>query len=443
MTDRPAHAGRKVPAAGPLEVVAAAWVRAVNSIAPGPIILALSGGLDSVVLTRVGAPLLRERAFVPIVATLDHGWRGDVGLDELRFCERIATELGLDFEGGRSLPDPADRRDLGPEAEARTRRLSFLRAVARSRGAVWIALAHHEDDQLESQWMRWSSGREPLGMRPHRAPLLRPLLTLPRSTLRAAALAAGWAWRDDPSNADARYTRTRARAVVQQWGRFEREVMLETGARAAAEAEHRNEVARSSGALGAEDFSPSLTPAELLDRWPHARRPTGRALAAALSAARRGDAPRADLGGGWALAPAPGGRLRIVSSRRIHGPVSSAPAAAEEVLSAEPDPHWVAIDLDRVVEPLRLRPTLDGEHLRPYGHPGQQAVREMLRAAGVPPNHRASWPLLVDARGSPLWLVGIRRCAGAEVHPGSSRVLVVYIARPSALGGLGAEVSVS
>lgn len=443
MTGGTPHPGRGVATADALQVIAAAWVRAVDGLAPGPIILALSGGLDSVVLTRVGAPLLRDRAFAPIVATLDHGWRGDAGLDDLRFCDTIAADLGLPFEGARSLPDPRALRDLGPEAEARTRRLSFLRSVAARRGAAWVALAHHEDDQLETQWMRWSVGREPLGMRANRAPFLRPLLTVPRSTLRSAAIHAGWTWREDPSNGDPRYARSRARAVVQQWGAIEREVMSETGARAAAEAERRSEVARETGALGAEDFSPSLTPSELLDHWPRSRRPTGRALAAALAAVRRGDRARADLGGGWALVPAPMGRLRIVPSRRFDGTVSCARAQAEEVLGAEPDPRWVALDLDGIAEPLRLRPTLDGERLRPYGHPGQQAAREMLRAAGVPPNHRASWPLLVDARDKPLWLVGVRRCAGAEVHPGSPRVLVVYTVRPSALGGLGVEVSVS
>lgn len=185
-----------------------------------PVLVALSGGADSVLLLHLIASA-QERPAVTAVH-VDHGLRGAESRADADFCAALAAELGLPFALRRAELDPS-----APDLEARARRARYaiLREEAGRRGLRVIATGHHADDSLETLLMRWLRGSELAGLRGIQARtqlglgeqallLVRPLLELRRAEVRELASSAGLAWREDSSNADARFTRNRIRNAL-------------------------------------------------------------------------------------------------------------------------------------------------------------------------------------------------------------------------------------
>jgi tRNA(Ile)-lysidine synthase len=193
----------------------------VLGLAGRRILVALSGGLDSVVLLH-GLHAVRERFSISLgAAHVHHGLRGEAADQDEAHARGLAEALGVPFRSARV--DPAALRRAGPsrarptlQEAARRLRYAALFAVADELRAHAIATAHHADDQAETVLLRIlrGSGPDGLGGIPDRSPdgrLVRPLLELPRSALRAHAEAHGLAWREDASNDDPHYARNRLR----------------------------------------------------------------------------------------------------------------------------------------------------------------------------------------------------------------------------------------
>ena len=184
-------------------------VRPALTASDQPVLVACSGGADSLALAAAVA-FEAPRAGVPAGAvTVDHGLqpgsaaRADGTATQLR-------NLGLD-------PVTVVRvevgRDGGPEAAARTARYAALRAAAADHGAR-VALGHTLDDQAETVLLglgRGSGPRSVAGVVAHRPPFWRPLLGVRRATTRAACAALELPVWDDPWNDDPAYTRVRLR----------------------------------------------------------------------------------------------------------------------------------------------------------------------------------------------------------------------------------------
>jgi len=188
-------------------------------IAPDePLLLALSGGADSVLLLHW---LAAARPAVPVrAAHVEHGLRGDEGRADAAFCARLCGSLGVPFA---RLDADLDPEAPNLEARAREARYRLLTEEARRSGHRTLLTGHHSDDALETVLLRWMRGTELAGLRGPRGTLrwnvgddapvrvVRPLLTLRREEVRALLSARGLAWREDSSNADPRFTRTRVR----------------------------------------------------------------------------------------------------------------------------------------------------------------------------------------------------------------------------------------
>ena len=167
------------------------------------LVLAVSGGLDSMVLLDAAARALRYPR--PVVATFDHATGSAAAEANALVVERAAV-LGLECEVGRA---PSA---LSSEAELREVRWSFLRLVAMRIGGN-VVTAHTADDQLETVLMRLmrSTGARGLAGLYADSDIVRPLVGLSRSTLAAYAAAARLRWIEDPSNASPSYFRNRIR----------------------------------------------------------------------------------------------------------------------------------------------------------------------------------------------------------------------------------------
>ena len=173
--------------------------------AGGPLVLAVSGGRDSMVLL---AAALRAGlgARVAAVATFDHG-TGPSATAAAELVARTARAAGLSVETGRPSAPLRAR-----EADWRTARLAFLRDVAARHGATLVT-AHTRDDQRETVAFRILRGAGARGLAGLAAtgPVHRPLLGLSRAELAAWAGEHGVAWLDDPTNLDRRHARNRLR----------------------------------------------------------------------------------------------------------------------------------------------------------------------------------------------------------------------------------------
>jgi tRNA(Ile)-lysidine synthetase-like protein len=175
--------------------------------APGMrVAVAVSGGLDSVALLDLLVETGRWHRGALSVAHVDHGARPDSG-EDAAFVERLAAERGL--------PCVVRRLQLGPASEALLRDGRY--AAFADLDVDRVALAHHREDLAETvilQLLRGAGTAGLAGMRPVRDRYVRPLLGVGRDELRAWAQHRGLAWREDPTNADLRYTRNRIRAEV-------------------------------------------------------------------------------------------------------------------------------------------------------------------------------------------------------------------------------------
>ena len=179
-------------------------------------VIAFSGGLDSSVLLHGAVRVFGASSVVAV--HVHHGLQA-VADEWPAHCLAQASALGAQFECVRlSGPPP---RGVNVEAWAREHRYRALAQVARRVGASAVLTAHHQDDQFETVLMRMARGTgiDGLGGIEPRIELagcevLRPLLSLPRSALRAFALAHALAWVEDPTNADGKRTRNVVRHVV-------------------------------------------------------------------------------------------------------------------------------------------------------------------------------------------------------------------------------------
>lgn len=199
----------------PLETrLAEAWSPA--AWADVTVLLAVSGGTDSVALLRSMAALKTSGAGQLCVAHLNHRLRPDADADE-RFVRDLCARLNLPCEIGHADVGRQSAGD-GIEAAARVARYRFLEEVAGRFGARFVATAHTADDQAETvlhRILRGTGIRGLSGMRRTRplghATLIRPLLQIRRSELTAYLDALGQPFRHDKSNTDTCFTRNRIR----------------------------------------------------------------------------------------------------------------------------------------------------------------------------------------------------------------------------------------
>ncbi|WP_457796557.1 tRNA lysidine(34) synthetase TilS [Methylocystis sp. S23] len=202
------------------------------------LLLAASGGPDSVALMLLAGRWAERGAHDIAVATVDHGLRAEAR-KEAEQVGRWARALGfahhlLTWEGEK----PGTRI----QERARQARYALLERRATEIGASAIVTAHHADDQAETILFRLARGSGIAGLagmaresRCGSVALLRPLLDLRKAALLEICAQAGHAFFTDPSNSDEAYARARLRKLMPLLSRqgLDAEALLRLGERAA------------------------------------------------------------------------------------------------------------------------------------------------------------------------------------------------------------------
>lgn len=204
-----------------LERHVAASARARRLFAEGDhLLVAVSGGPDSVALLAVLAALAPSMRLTLSALHVNYGLRGEESDEDQRFVSRLCAELGVPLTCERiELSRSATARGRSSlQARAREARYAALRRTAAARGASKIAFGHTADDQAETllMWMLRGSGTAGLaGIPPVRdAIYVRPLLDVSRAEVLAYLKAKGLTFRTDSSNERPVYRRNQIRREV-------------------------------------------------------------------------------------------------------------------------------------------------------------------------------------------------------------------------------------
>lgn len=202
------------------DLAVAAVRRAVRAVLPdaGTVLVACSGGADSLALLAACVFEARRTGVRVVGAVVDHGLQEDSGAHTADVVAQMAA-LGVDETA--SIRVTVDPGPGGIEAGAREARYAALGQLAAHFGAGAVLLGHTLDDQAETVLLgltRGSGSRSLQGMRrgfdEDDVAFLRPLLDLTRAQTEAACTAEGIDWWVDPHNSDPRFLRSRVRHDV-------------------------------------------------------------------------------------------------------------------------------------------------------------------------------------------------------------------------------------
>lgn len=416
-----------------------------------PVVLALSGGLDSTVLLH----LLRFAPALPplriLAAHFDHGMRPGSGEDR-HWVRGLCRAWEVPLVEGEAPSPPAS------EEEAREARYGFLLGVLRSKGARWVLTGHQADDQAETVLFRILRGtglRGLAGIPRKREPgLYRPLLPFTREELRSYARSWKVPHRVDPSNRHLGISRNFLRHEILpgvEEGPFPevRESLCRL-ARLARENEEAWEALLPGllhGILQEEEGETWLLRSALLDHPPAVQprllreylRRAGVELdeagtRAAMEFTRTGASGRALSLPGGARFTREFHRFRIEEKGgeaeekplTIQGPeegsgivrVGGERFLAEwgESASSESGPA-ISLPLSDMAFPLTLREWREGDRiLLSYG---TKKLKKLFAEARVPVSRRGQIPVLVDAENRVLWVVGLASAVQDEAENGA------------------------
>ncbi len=437
------------------------------------ILVAVSGGADSVCLLHLFLQVREEYRLRLAVAHFDHRLRGRESSGDAAFVERLAGQHGLPFVLGRSRGAVRQARASAQET-LRRERLDFLLTEARRRRYGRVALGHHADDQAETVLLRLLTEGGPAGLAgippvSHGGRIIHPLLDIRREDIEEHLRLLGVPWRTDRSNQGLRYLRNRVRhrllpLLAAQYNPRISSRLAEVASLLRRDNALLDEISGQLLRAARRRRGGIFFPAALLRRAHPAL--LSRALLAAL---RELSVPGADFGSrhlemlmagsasprfrlfglpgrmiaardgrGLTLAregsrppgtpfdsPLPagghvvlqGGKVRVTASVRTRPPAFD-PASLAGI------PWRAALDRDRVRLPLRVRSRRPGDRVRLLGAPGEKKLKDVLIDRKVPLPLRDRLPLVCDGQGI-VWVAGVLPAHRCRVTARTGRVLLL------------------
>jgi len=181
------------------------------------VVVALSGGPDSMALLAILATIAKTLDLSLIVAHFNHGLRGAESDEDENFSRDLSEKMGLAFVSGK-MDQRKGKKGLSPEDFYRRQRYDFLNKISDDYQAQKIALGHNLQDQAETVLLNIlrGSGLEGLkGFLPMRdGKIIRPLIEISRREIISYLNEAGIPYRQDSSNENKRYLRNQVRSEL-------------------------------------------------------------------------------------------------------------------------------------------------------------------------------------------------------------------------------------
>ena len=452
-----------------LESLVEAFVRRHGIFKSGSrIVIACSGGPDSLALTEVLLALREKWCLSLEIAHFEHGIRGAASLADAEFVRVYAEEHGLfcHIKHG-DVPAYVKSAKCSLETAAREQRYAFLEATARSIGeGTLIATGHHAGDQAETVLMHLlrGSGIDGLaGMRPRKGAIIRPLLFLPKEELVDYCLKKGLQPRQDETNFLPNFERNRIRlellptlrsyrpslddalchlaaaeaeaadflkaAVHEAWERVAAEkdgqLFLRRKEYSGAHAALRKALLRRAAEMMGFRSVLGFSHYEALDEFcrfstagkklklPEGGEAEGRYDTVVL---RRAAAPDVS----WDERP-----VNISGVTRIEELGLTVYTSLSETGDVTEDPQIAIADFDALSSPLLIRSRRDGDSFR-LENGGRQKLKSLLIDRKIPRELRDRVPIFT-AGGEIFWVGGIRRTAVALVTAETQRRIMFHM----------------
>jgi tRNA(Ile)-lysidine synthase len=448
------------------------------------VIIAVSGGPDSMVLLHVMHRIANDLQLRLVAAHMNHGFRPEESASEADIVREFAGQLDIAFEYVEtSVPDYANARRMNAQAAAREVRYRFLFDTADKYGSKAVLLAHHLDDQAETILMHLLSGAAltglsgmPLKRTEKNMQLIRPLLRIDKNDILAYALEYQVPYCIDSSNISRKYDRNRLRLDVipplrkmnpqlsQALGRMAdilrpEDAYMHSQALAAFKriVRHEQEILRADREafileplalqrrliklilnylseetrLSYYDNIESVRKSIISEYPPSIRLSLGAEIHFSrvydqLSWQRvRPGTIQLDRVADRSYAY----ELSLISEElelpEAGGVLRISVMPASNQLAQSKDPNEAIFDADGLSWPLTVRSRANGDRMEPIGVNGSKKVKDIFIDLKIEPQWRDRVPLLVDSQKRVLWIPGIRRSGHALVSTASRQTVLL------------------
>lgn len=396
--------------------------------APGPLVVGLSGGADSVALLA----LLCALGYRCLAVHCHFGLRGAEADRDLEHARSVAAALGAEFSSVRfDTRAEMARRGISAEMACRDLRYAHFARLMESSGAVATAVGHHAEDNAETLLLNLlrSSGLHGVrGMLPMSGTIMRPLLECTRAEILEYLQQRSLSYVTDSSNHSTDFTRNRLRLCVLPALYREFPGALAAITRSLAhlrgnEALYNGWLREQRPTLTLEQIRESAAPLTLMHELmsPLGFNSTQCAdmLTAASGAEFTSPTHRAEIAHGRLVVTELGADTPLkprLAWRRL-SPQEFAPQPGRLYLDSSAllgSPQW------------ELRPARTADRMRPYGMSrGSRLLSDIYTDARLTPGQkRAQWVLTRD--GVILWAVGLRASAHFPVTPSTTEIIEIH-----------------
>lgn len=436
------------------------------------VVVACSGGPDSLALLHILWRLRPELGIELAAAHVDHQLRGTAGQADACFVREFCAALGVPCSVA-VVDVPACVRASGKSVEEAARELRYRclhRAAARYGPLTKIAVGHNLDDQAETvllHLLRGAASRGLAGMMPCTPDgIIRPLLAVPRRDIEAYCREQGLTPRDDATNRDTTYTRNKVRLELlpllrQRFNPHISRLLAQTAQVLRDEHDYIAAMAQRVSPVMLrrqnDGFALDLTrwrrlPAALQREVlrlaiskivPSLKGITFKHVETLLAMGRQNGVRYSVLPGPVYVTAAYGRLLlapRPVTAAAL--PAGGVPLAVPGVVplaggltvtaavTARPpagrDRNRAVLDYDAVVPPLLVRSRQPGDRFTPLGAPGRKKLQDFFVDAKVPREQRDAVPLVCDQRGI-VWVGGWRPAERVRVTAATRRFLLLQL----------------
>lgn len=424
-----------------------------NLFAAGSKVLAgVSGGMDSVMLVY----LLKAAGINFAIAHCNFQLRGDESTRDQEFCHHLALQMGVPFHCilFDTLAYAAEQK-VSTQMAARQLRYDWFEQLRQQNGYDVIALAHHQNDAIETILLNLTRGTGIAGMHgilPKNGLLVRPLLFLSRDEIQCIMEDNGIAYVEDSSNASAKYARNKIRLEVipklkelnpaleqtfeNNLQRFrELEILLDdkiTQLKIALFEVCDHELSIS--LAGLKQLKPQrILLYHLLEEYGF-----NETIISDLILALDKHPGRVFESAGYRLTV---DRDKIIINKKNvqkylpvqipgadhlvnYGNYRLSILHDDSPLMIKNNPMAVSVDSDLLEYPLTLRPWQQGDYFCPLGMAGRKKISDYFISQKIPLNKKHEIPLLVNGNGELIWVAGYRPDERYKVNDNTKKVTI-------------------
>ncbi|NCD68765.1 tRNA lysidine(34) synthetase TilS [Mucilaginibacter agri] len=416
------------------------------------IVAAVSGGMDSVLMTR----LLHAAGLQFVIAHCNFQLRGGESLRDHEFCKQLAEELQVPFYSiNFDTTAYATEHKLSIQMAARDLRYNWFEQIRQQLGYDVVALAHHQNDTIETILLNLTRGTGIAGLhgiRPKVGNLVRPMLCFTRDDVTAVVKANKFAFVEDSSNASVKYARNKIRHEVvpklkelnpnlestfqdhlQHFSELEQllEMRLEE-LKPALFSVHQNEFYIPIAAL--KDLKPlHLLLYGLLKPYGFNVTSVNDMISSlGKHAGRKFEAPDWNLildRDKLILSPVETEKTNAIAFEELvthlqfnnYSLTVSHTTAPYAIVN---NPNIAALDAGLLSYPLTIRTWQQGDYFYPLGMKLRKKISDFFIGQKVPVHRKSQIPVLVNGNGDVIWIAGYRVDNRYKITPGTKKISI-------------------